>query len=176
MADDPGSPDESLVYCLFGAFEKATLKAAQQHYYLVEFADDNSQRWASVCELMLRSQPLPTPLDAGSSVLAESENGYRHATLLDAIEAGYTGAEVRARRNIVSTLADTAAKLVEEFMELQSEHAAVHRKTVARRVEIAVGDGVSAEEKERVVEQCLVRAPNPILDNPSQLSVRNSLC
>ena len=55
MADDP---DESLVYCLFGAFEKATLKAAQQHYYLVEFADDNSQRWASVCELMLRSQPL----------------------------------------------------------------------------------------------------------------------
>ena len=84
------------------------------------------------------------------------------------LEAGYTGAEVRARRNIVSTLADTAAKLVEEFMELQSEHAAVHRKTVARRVEIAVGDGVSAEEKERVVEQCLVRAPQiPKLDNPS---------
>ena len=91
------------------------------------------------------------------------------------LEAGYTGAEVRARRNIVSTLADTAAKLVEEFMELQSEHAAVHRKTVARRVEIAVGDGVSAEEKERVVEQCLVRTPQiPSFDHPSQL-VRNSL-
>ena len=35
MADDP---DESLVYCLFGAFEKATLKAAQQHTYTCDRA------------------------------------------------------------------------------------------------------------------------------------------
>ena len=40
MADDdtcseapsnPDAPDDSLVYCLFGGFEKATLRAAQQH-------------------------------------------------------------------------------------------------------------------------------------------------
>jgi t-SNARE complex subunit (syntaxin) len=73
----------------------------------------------------------------------------------ESLSEDYTGSEIRIRQNIQRALAQQATVLVEEFMRVQDEHQKFHKDTVARRVEIVVGDSESAEEKVRIVQECL---------------------
>ena len=72
--------DESVVWALWGRYEKATLGAVQQGMYEVHFASGGS-RWTTVMEMALPEHKTSAPLAVGATALLPDGDGYVMGTV-----------------------------------------------------------------------------------------------